>query len=209
MSSDQVATKREVMLAFLEHASVFVHLDPRRADVVVPQWFKRQPQLVLQVGLNMPVPIRDLEVGQTALTCTLSFNRSPFWCCVPWTSVFGLVCEDGQGRLWPDDVPVEVAAQIQAQQKPEPRVRGRSKLRAVSSTTPSIQDSADEAALAQPLPAAVNPSKPEPDERAPETQPSSAGRGVANPEPDRAGHTPKTTEGTPKRERPPYLRLVK
>ena len=56
MSSDQVATKREVMLAFLEHASVFVHLDPRRADVVVPQWFKRQPQLVLQL-------FRENEVG--------------------------------------------------------------------------------------------------------------------------------------------------
>ncbi len=103
--------KKEVMLAFLEKTSVFIHLDPRHAEVVVPPWFKKQAQLALQVGLNMPVPIRDLSVDDECVSCTLSFNRSPFFCWIPWAAIFALVGEDQRGMVWPDDVPPEVAAQ--------------------------------------------------------------------------------------------------
>ncbi|MBW2457527.1 MAG: hypothetical protein JRI68_23670, partial [Deltaproteobacteria bacterium] len=41
--------KQEVALALLEGPSVFAHLDPRKADVVVPKWLRKQSQLVLQV----------------------------------------------------------------------------------------------------------------------------------------------------------------
>lgn len=102
--------KKEVALALLERSSVFVHLDPRVAAVVVPPGFKKQPQLVLQVGLNMPVPIRDLQLDEEGMSCTLSFNRTPFFCVVPWSSVYAIVgCDDGRGMIWPDDVPPEVA----------------------------------------------------------------------------------------------------
>ena len=57
MNGNPLPPKKEVALALLERQSVSVHLDPRATGVVVPAWFKRQPQLVLQVGLNMPVPI--------------------------------------------------------------------------------------------------------------------------------------------------------
>ncbi|MGC4064486.1 MAG: hypothetical protein QM784_07555 [Polyangiaceae bacterium] len=70
---------------------------------------------MLQVGLNMAVPIPDLDVAEPGITCTLSFSRRPFFCSIPWKSVFGLVGEGGPGLVWPDDVPVEVAAQVQAQ----------------------------------------------------------------------------------------------
>jgi len=103
--------KKDVMLALLERSSVFIHLDPRKEDVRVPPWFKKQPQLVLQVGLNMAVRIPDLEVGDDGVGCTLSFNRSPVYCYMPWTSVFALVADDGKGMIWPNDIPKEVAAQ--------------------------------------------------------------------------------------------------
>ena len=76
--------KKEVGLALLERSSVYVHLDPRQDAVVVPAWFKKQPQLVLQVGMNMPVPIPDLRLDDDGMSCTLSFNRAPFFCVVPW-----------------------------------------------------------------------------------------------------------------------------
>jgi stringent starvation protein B len=104
--------KKEVALALLERASVFVHLDPRGAGVVVPLHFKRQPRLVLQVGLNMVVPIPDLRLDDEGLSCTLSFNRTPFHCIVPWTSVFALIGEDARGMVWPDDVPQEIAREM-------------------------------------------------------------------------------------------------
>ena len=114
MSSTQpLPPKKEVALALLERSSVYVHLDPRQNAVVVPPWFKRQPQLVLQIGLNMPMPIPDLRLDDDGLSCTLSFNRSPFFCVVPWASVFAMVGEDGRGMVWPDDVPAEVARQAQ------------------------------------------------------------------------------------------------
>src|SRR5579883_1488941 len=114
MSSTQpLPPKKEVALALLERSSVNVHLDPRQTAVVVPPWFKKQPQLVLQIGLNMPVPIPDLRLDDQGMSCTLSFNRSPFYCVVPWGSVFAMVGEDGRGMVWPDDVPAEVARQAQ------------------------------------------------------------------------------------------------
>jgi stringent starvation protein B len=151
------------MLALLAEASVFIHLDPRSPTVRVPPWFKNQAQLVLQVGLNMAVPIPDLDVGEEGIKCTLSFNRRPFFCSIPWKSVFGLVREGGPGLVWPDDVPVEVAAQAQKQsgQKPadakagakksdgkasDGKTAARGRLRAVGSESPEAQSSDGEKA---------------------------------------------------------------
>lgn len=119
--------KKDVALALLEQASMYIHLDPRAESVQVPVSFKNQPQLVLQVGLNMAVPIRDLNVDEQGLSCTLSFNRTPFFCVIPWPAVFALVGENGQAMVWAEDVPAEVAAQAQAQKAPEkPRPHLRS-----------------------------------------------------------------------------------
>jgi stringent starvation protein B len=101
-------------MALLQGPSVFIHLDPRKPQVVVPAYFKKQPQLVLQVGLNMAIPIPDLKVDDEGVSCTLSFNRRPFWCKLPWTAIYALVGEalegeEMKGMLWPDDVPAEIA----------------------------------------------------------------------------------------------------
>lgn len=109
--------KKDVALALLERASVFVHLDPRGAGVVVPVHFKRQPRLVLQIGLNMAVPIPDLRLDDQGLSCTLSFNRSLFHCVVPWSGIFALVGEDGRGMVWPEDVPQEIAREMTPQKE--------------------------------------------------------------------------------------------
>ena len=119
--------KKDVALALLEQASMYIHLDPRAEAVQVPAWFKKQAQLVLQVGLNMAVPIPDLNVDDHGLSCTLSFNRAPFFCMIPWPAIFALVGENGQAMVWAEDVPAEVAAQAQAQKAPEkPRAHLRS-----------------------------------------------------------------------------------
>ena len=74
--------KKDVARALLLRGSVLVHLDPRARGVVVPAWLAKQPQLVLQVGLDLPVPIPDLRVDDEGVFGTLSFNRSPFTCAV-------------------------------------------------------------------------------------------------------------------------------
>jgi len=121
--SSPLPPKKDVALALLERSSVFVYLDPRRDGVVTPAGFKKDPKLVLQVGLNMAVPIHDLKFDDMGLSCTLSFNRTPFFCVVPWGAIFALTDDAGQGIVWPDDVPRELMeAQAQAQRRAALRV---------------------------------------------------------------------------------------
>ena len=93
-----------------QERSVFVYLDPRRLDVAVPVQFKKDPVLVLQIGLNLPVHI-PLSVEDDRFVATLSFSRSSFKCEVPWPVVFAIVGEsDNQGRVFESDVPAEIRA---------------------------------------------------------------------------------------------------
>jgi stringent starvation protein B len=118
--------KKEVALALLERSNVDVYLDPRAKGVVVPPQFRKEPRLILKIGLNMPVPIPDLRVDEESMSCTLSFNRSPFYCVVPWSSVFAMVGEDGRGMVWPDDVPQELAVKVvEPGDAPRPRAVDR------------------------------------------------------------------------------------
>jgi hypothetical protein len=203
---DSAPAKREFAIALLQQSSVFIHLDPRREGTMVPGWLKRQPQLVLQIGLNMAVRIPDLDVGEQAICCTLSFNRSPFFCRVPWEAVFGLVGEDGRGRIWPEDVPIEIASQMQQEAskdagKGKPRaVQQRARLQAVRSSTSkddSQPASAEAAADAERSVAEQPKPAPEPAPKAESTPEKSGSSGSTAPAPGK------------KRELPAYLRVVK
>jgi stringent starvation protein B len=123
--------KQAVALDLLERTSVFVHLDPRRPGVLVPQGFLKQPQLVLQIGLNMAIAIPDLDVGDEGISCTLSFNKRPHFCRLPWSSIYALIGEQGGGMVWPEDVPPEVVSQQRAAAKKETKPR-KPGLRAIS-----------------------------------------------------------------------------
>lgn len=104
----QVPSKKDVALKFLEVSLISIFLDPRGENVRVPDQFKKLPQLRLDVGLNMAVPINDLAFDDTGFSCTLSFNRTPFWCSVPWTHVFAIMGDEDRAVVWPDEVPPEV-----------------------------------------------------------------------------------------------------
>jgi stringent starvation protein B len=149
-------SKKEVVLALLERSTVFIHLDPRRDLVAVPPWFKKQPRLVLQIGLNMAVPIRDLRVDDECISCTLSFNRSPYFCWIPWHAVFALVGEDQRGMVWPDDVPPELVQQAEAEGKPAERPRLRAVAADEGSRAETGTGDADAAEPAGPVPAAAS-----------------------------------------------------
>lgn len=102
-------SKKEVALSILENGNLLIHLDPRRAGVVVPPSLRALPRLTLEVGYRMAVRIPDLVVDDAGISATLSFNRSPSWCSLPWSSVFALVGKDGQGMVWQEDVPPDHA----------------------------------------------------------------------------------------------------
>jgi stringent starvation protein B len=240
--------KKEVALALLEGPSMYVHLDPRRPGVLIPPRFRDKPQLVLQIGLNMFVPIPDLKVDDEGITCTLSFDRAPFWCRMPWSAVYALVGEDGRGMMWPNDIPPEVVAQMQnpQQQQPQqreapkaPSKRPRPKLSAVGSAPKERESRTEEAEESPPVSAQTE--RPEKSNRAPAAKVSSlraterAAERTAERAPEETtsrvsdGNAARSTDGDdeapppeparkpsgptsgrkPKRELPPYLRVIK
>ncbi len=242
MNGNPLPPKKDVALALLEHGSMSVHLDPRAPGVVVPPWFKRQPQLVLQVGLNMPVPIPDLRVDDDGMSCTLSFNRSPFFCIVPWSSAYALVGDDGRGMVWPDDVPPEVPLQSRPRESDPKRPLAERALAVVKQPPELRKGSRSASRVHAPDVPAARARKPRRKTEA-EATPSARGRSApvesqgallplasvsskavrgapaakpaesparSRPEDTRpVVGTPQSKPGKPKREIPPYLRVVK
>ena len=209
--------KKDVALALLQGPSLFIHLDPRKPEVIVPLHFKKQAQLVLQVGLNMAVPIPDLNVDDEGVSCTLSFNRSPFWCRLPWTAIYALVGDDRRGMIWPDEVPAEVesaqskpAAPQSAPGKPrgarttkkkekQPREEAGAKLAADDSTEGEAQGGERE------MRTSARPLSPLPASSRPLATPAPTARTAGAVSPKGTGEATKPG----KRELPPYLRVVK
>lgn len=148
--TQRLPPKKDVALALLERSNVDVYLDPRAQGVVVPPQFRKESQLILKIGLNMYVPIPDLRFDEEGMSCTLSFSRVPFFCVVPWSSVFAMRGEDGRGMVWPDDVPRELSVKVVDEDQPGAggdasapqsaggtRARGRSKLTDASAPRPN------------------------------------------------------------------------
>jgi hypothetical protein len=238
MSTAPPPSKKEHMHKLLERGSVFVHLDPRRKGVVVPDWLAGKPQLVLQIGLNFAIPIHDLVIDDDGVRCTLSFNRSPFFCVLPWSAVYALVAEDGQVTVWPSEIPTElVPAASPAVRREQPKERKEvQQRRARISVVPSPPPEPTDGARAMPTEKANEQAeessrpterKPNPSQRpaAPRALPALAldtaqenaeeGDGEATnegdkPEPPTPSSPPRGPGGrTSKRPLPPYLRLVK
>jgi stringent starvation protein B len=232
MPMTRLPPKKDVALALLEQATVLVHLDPRGEQVQVPPWFMRQPQLVLQIGLNMPKPIPDLNVDDQGISCTLSFSNSPHYCYLPWGSVYALIGASGRGMVWPDDVPKEVAGQYMVT-APKDEPKPRPALKAVEAE-PSPDEQAAKAdakkkkrarkakaaketekavrATRTPKPKAEPAPERAPDKsRAPRPAPALAPAVAATPgTPARRAPGGQGSAGTKKkRELPPYLRVVK
>lgn len=111
--SEGLPAKEDVARALLLRGSVFVHLDPRSPGVLLPKHLTQQPQVMLQIGLDLPIPIPDLRVDAKGLSGTLSFHRTPFHCTIPWNAIFALAGEEGRGMIWEESMPEELTAEVE------------------------------------------------------------------------------------------------
>ena len=208
--------KKEQLQKLLERGNVFLHLDPRAEGVLVPAGHANKPQLVLQLGLHFAVPIPDLKIDERGVRCTLSFNRSPFLCILPWSAVYAMVAEDGQVTVWPTELPPELIPQPAPVRRAPPTSRGNRgrAADAAESASDSTDGSAGESdgapAVDWPRPriaavpstrstrlAPVTPIKP----------PTPAVEETETPSDDPPPSTPGDRKGA--RERPAWLRVVK
>lgn len=211
--------KKDVARGLLLRGSIFVHLDPRKPGVQVPTWLREQAQVVLQLGLDMPVPIPDLRVDDSGVFGTLSFQRSPFTCSVPWSAVFALVGDDGKGMVWPEDLPPEIAAEVEREALRPTEVAGP------AASAPSASSSNGRAKKGAARNAsAENGARPSRKPRAPMLAPTPAPSQVmSSDEPEsvvirardhqarssKPGSSNKSVPRRAARELPPYLRVIK
>jgi len=113
-------TKAYVLDAMLaSEESVYVVLDSRAPGVVVPDGLRNRPQVMLELGLNMAVPIRDLRATDEGWSATLSFGTGFIKCIVPWGAVYSIFNpRNSMGMLWREDVPKELFVAAEGVQGP-------------------------------------------------------------------------------------------
>jgi hypothetical protein len=203
MSDGPLPYKRDVANMLLRKGSLFIHLDPRVSDVIVPPWLRHQAQLVLQVGFDMPIPIPDLRVDDEGVFGTLSFSRTPFACTVPWNAVFALVGDEGRGMVWPDSMPAEIVAEVE-------REAMRAKLATESRDTGSNRTSDELRRWSTSKPDADTRLHPKPRDKEPVVAVLRAAEPDGRPRRDsnRPGPLRSARRGSSKN-LPPYLRVVK
>jgi stringent starvation protein B len=109
MAAPERPSKQDAFLALLREGWTSLHLDARRAGVIVPPHLRGEAHLVLQYGHDLPIPIPDLEIDDYGVRATLSFQRVPHLTVVPWSAVYVVACDDGRGVLYQEDVPEDVS----------------------------------------------------------------------------------------------------
>jgi len=109
MSSTERPSKQQAFLALLKEGWTSLHLDARRASVLVPESFRNEAHLILQYGHDLPIPIPDLEIDEDGVRATLSFSRTAHRTSIPWTAVYAVTGVDGRGVLFDEDVPSDVS----------------------------------------------------------------------------------------------------
>jgi hypothetical protein len=181
--------KRQILLELLKDAWVYVHLDPRRDGVALPDFLRQEPRVVLQYGYNMPVPIADLAIDEEGIKATLSFRRTPYSTVIPWHAVFAL--SDGEERhfVWEADVPQDLDRPGAAGQPTGQSAPAGSTGRSAAARSP--EGSADRL--------------PEQSTDQPTGQSTPTGPSLAGPQP-KPGTGPAAKPG--KRPRPSHLKLV-
>jgi hypothetical protein len=110
--SDPLAPQKfAVFSRFIAKGKVMVTLDARRTGVNVPSHLANEPQLNLDFSERFG--LSDFMYDERGVRASLSFNRQPFFCDVPWSSVYALFSHVDNERLtWARALPQEILAQL-------------------------------------------------------------------------------------------------
>jgi stringent starvation protein B len=108
MMERQVEEKKERLLAALDAGVSQIHIDARLPGVLVPDQFRAEHHLVLNLSYRFDPP--DLTVNDWGVRETLSFGGRRFMVGVPWSAIYA-VAALGTRDVWmfPDDMPKEVS----------------------------------------------------------------------------------------------------
>ncbi len=106
--TERTDEKKTRLLAALEQGQAQLHLDARRPGVMVPEQFRTEAHLVLNVSYRFDPP--DLTVNDWGVRQTLSFNRKRFAVGLPWSSIYAVASlVTNELFMFRDDLPEEFA----------------------------------------------------------------------------------------------------
>lgn len=101
--------KRNVFEAALELGVVLLGVDTR-LGTVVPTKYMNQPSLTLRFGHALVPPI-SMNVDDSGIAATLSFEDRTFECWLPWSAIFAIKVESSSSHLfvwgYDEKVPVQ------------------------------------------------------------------------------------------------------
>src|SRR5215472_12147857 len=121
MDSNQPA-KKDRLLCALRHGMAMIHLDARRAGVVVPEAVRSETHLRLNISYRFDPP--DLAIGNWGIRSTLSFAGKRFTVAVPWSALFAITSKvTHEFWMFPEDMPTELT------QIPPPTLRAAAQAR--------------------------------------------------------------------------------
>lgn len=101
--------KKQRLLQALEQGMSQIHLDARRPGVLVPEQFRGEHHLVLNLSYRFDPP--DLSVNDWGVRQTLSFGGSRFTVAVPWSALYGVASlVTREFWMYPDSMPEELAS---------------------------------------------------------------------------------------------------
>lgn len=132
MTERSDTSKKDQVLECLEKGMTQIHLDARRPGVLVPEKFRGQHHLVLNISYRFDPP--DLAVSEWGIRQTLSFGGSRFTVAVPWSALYAVASlVTRESWMFPHDMPEEFAAAAteKAQLPPELETDAEPKPRAV------------------------------------------------------------------------------
>lgn len=108
MTDRKLKEKKDRVLEALEQGMTQIHLDARRPGVLVPEKFRGDHHLVLNISYRFDPP--DLSVSEWGVRQTLSFGGSRFTVAVPWSALYAVASlSTREFWMFPDDLPQELA----------------------------------------------------------------------------------------------------
>lgn len=155
-------SKIEALNEFLDEGRTMIYVNARAEEVDVPQPFKDNPNLRLDLSRRFPRPMAVTEAGVMA---ELSFGGTPHTCTIPWDAIFGMFNHvTHKELLWPEDIPVELleASLPPATTPPKAKEKARARPKLVAVPDP------------EPLPPTITPGQdeqPEPPDDGPPKRP--------------------------------------
>ena len=104
----RIEEKKGRLLAILEKGVAQVHIDARRAGVLMPEKYRNDMQVALNLSYNYQPP--DLTVNTWGIRETLSFSGNQYKVALPWSCIFAIgSATGGELFMYPDEMPAELA----------------------------------------------------------------------------------------------------